>query len=67
GVFECTEQGDEMMTLLQGRCRIHDHATGGLVSLETGDSYMIKDGSRVTWEILEDVTKVFFAHKPGGY
>lgn len=67
GAFECTEQGDEMMTVLEGRCRIHDHATEDVVHLEAGDSYLIKDGSRVTWEILEDVTKVFFAYKAGGY
>ena len=67
GQFECTEQGDELMTVLSGRCRIVDHGTGEAVSLETGDSYVIRDGARVTWDILEDVTKVFFAHKPGGY
>lgn len=67
GVFECTEQGDELMTLLAGRCRITDHATGETVGLESGDTYKIKDGARVTWDILEDVTKVFFAYKPDGY
>ncbi len=67
GAFECTEQGDELMTILSGECRITDHATGKTVHLSQGDTYLIKDGTRVTWEIIEDVTKVFFAHKPGGY
>lgn len=67
GTFECTEQGDELMILLRGRCCITDHATGETVSLEAADTYMIRDGTRVTWDIQEDVTKVFFAHKAGGY
>ena len=67
GVFDCTEQGDEMMTILSGECRITDHATRAVAHLKTGDTYMIHDGARVTWDIIEDVTKAFFAHKPGGY
>ena len=67
GTFECTELGDELMTLLRGRCCITDQATGETVSLEAADTYMIRDGTRVTWDIQEDVTKVFFAHKAGGY
>ena len=67
GTFECTEQGDELMILLRGRCCITDHATGETGSLEAADTYMIRDGTRVTWDIQEDVTKVFFAHKAGGY
>jgi uncharacterized cupin superfamily protein len=67
GAFECTEQGDEMMTLLAGRCKITDHATGETTVLSAGDTYMIRDGSRVTWDIEETVTKVFFAFKADGY
>lgn len=67
GRFECTEQGDELMTILSGRCRITNHATGDSTDLGPGDSCFIRDGSRVTWDVLEDVTKVFFGHKPGGY
>ena len=67
GSFECTEQGDELMTVLSGLCRITDQATGQSAELRAGDSYFIHDGARVTWDILEDVTKVFFGHKPGGY
>lgn len=63
GVFECTEQGDELMTILSGRCRLIDMTTGKTTELETGDSLFVRDGSRVTWDIIEDVTKVFFGHK----
>jgi len=67
GVFECTEQGDELMTILSGRCRLTDMASGQISELTTGDSLFVQDGSRVTWDIIEDVTKVFFGHKPDGF
>lgn len=67
GVFECTEQGDEMMTILAGRCRITDHASGVTLELGPGDTAFTEDGARVTWEIVEDVTKVFLGYKPGGF
>ena len=67
GVFDCTEQGDELMTLLSGRCRITDHQTGIVAELGPGDSLVVRDGSRVTWDVIEEVTKVFFAYKADGY
>jgi uncharacterized cupin superfamily protein len=67
GVFECTEQGDELMTILSGLCRLTDMSSGQVTELSTGDSLFIRDGSRVTWEIIEDVTKVFFGHKADKY
>ena len=67
GVFECTEQGDELMTVLSGRCRLIDERTGEVSALAAGDTLFVRDGSRVTWDIEEDVTKVFFGHKPGGF
>lgn len=67
GAFECTEQGDELMTLLSGRCRLIDMTSGGVTHLSAGDSAFLRDGSRVTWDVLEDVTKVFFGHKADGY
>lgn len=67
GVFECTEQGDELMTILSGRCRLIDKANGQVNELETGDSFFVRDGSRVTWDIIEDVTKVFFGHRVDGF
>lgn len=67
GVFDCTEQGDELMTVLEGRCRITDRATGAAASLGPGDSLFLRDGMRVTWEVTEDVTKVFYGSKEGGF
>ncbi|MFD0858647.1 cupin domain-containing protein [Roseovarius aquimarinus] len=67
GAFECTEQGDELMTILAGRCRLIDHATGDARELAPGDSLFLRDGSRVTWDMREEVTKVFFGRKPGGF
>jgi len=67
GTFECTEQGDELMTVLTGRCRITDHATGVAVDLGPGDSLFVRDGARVTWDVREEVTKVFFGSRPGGF
>lgn len=67
GVFECTEQGDELMTILSGRCRLTDMVTSQVTELTEGDSLFIHDGSRVRWDIIEDVTKVFFGHKADKY
>jgi len=67
GVFECTEQGEELMTILSGRCRLTDHADGKVNELGPGDSILTRNGSRVTWDVIEDVTKVFYAHKADGF
>jgi len=67
GVFECTEQGDELMTVLSGQCRITRHEDGKACDLGPGDSLFVHDGSRVTWEVTEEVTKVFFGKKEDGF
>lgn len=67
GAFECTEQGDELMTILSGRCRLTDMASGQTKQLVAGDTLFVRDNSRVTWDIAEEVTKVFFGHKQGGF
>jgi len=67
GAFECTEQGDELMTVLSGACRIIDHATGAVTALTAGDTAFLRDGARVTWDVSGEVTKVFFGHREGGY
>ena len=66
-VFECTEQGDELMTILSGRCRLIDSDSGEIHELNASDTLFVHDGSRVTWDIIEDVTKVFFGHKGDGF
>ncbi|MFT5631077.1 MAG: putative cupin superfamily protein [Gammaproteobacteria bacterium] len=67
GALDCTEQGDELMTVLSGRCRITQHASGEVCDLGPGDTLFVRDGSRVTWDVSEDITKVFFGHKVSGY
>lgn len=67
GAFECTEQGDELMTVLAGRGRITWLETGATQELGPGDTLFVLDGSRVRWEVTEELTKVFFAHKQDGY
>ncbi|AGI67389.1 hypothetical protein OAN307_c17240 [Octadecabacter antarcticus 307] len=51
------------MTILSGRCRIIDKISGQISELNPGDSLFVHDSSRVTWYIVEDVTKVFFGRK----
>jgi len=67
GIFECTEIGDELMTILSGSCRLINHKDGSVHELDPGDSILTKDGSRVTWDVTEDVTKVFFGFKADGF
>ena len=67
GAVSCTEQGDELMTILSGTCLLINHTTGTETILKTGDSFFARDGDRVTWDITEDLTKVFFGHLASGY
>lgn len=67
GVFECMEQGDELMTVLEGQCVLINHTSGETHALGPGDSLFVRDKSHVTWDIEEDVTKVFLGYKADGY
>lgn len=67
GAFECIEQGDEMMTVLSGQGSLTDHASGTTRRLAPGDTLFIRDGSHVTWEIEEVLTKVFYGYRREGY
>ncbi|SMX25218.1 cupin domain-containing protein [Boseongicola aestuarii] len=67
GAFECTEQGHELMTVLSGKCRITWLESGEMRDLAPGDTLFVEDGRRVQWDVSEDLTKVFFGHKPDGY
>jgi uncharacterized cupin superfamily protein len=67
GAVSCIEQGDELMTILSGTCRLIHHEDNTYVTLTAGDSYFVYDGACVTWDVSEDVTKVFFGHLPSGY
>ena len=67
GKMECTEQGDELMTILHGVVEITDTATGQTVTIKAGDSMKIFDQQRLVWNVLEDVTKAFYGFKTDGY
>jgi len=65
GAFECTERGDELQTVLSGRvCLVRKD--GAANEFGPGDSFFTHKGERVTWDILEDVTKVFFTYDCDG-
>ncbi len=65
GVFTCTEAGDELQTLIRGRL-ILTRDDGESISCEPGDSIFTRKGERVTRDIQEDVTKVFFTYNSAG-
>ena len=67
GKVECTELGDELMTILSGHVRLINVADGSVNELGPGDSIFTSDGMRVIWDVTEDVTKVFFGHKADGF
>ena len=67
GKMECTEQGDELMTILSGTVEVTDVHSGQVVLLKPGDSMYSYHGKRVIWNVLEDVTKVFYGFKADGY
>ena len=59
GAFECTELGDELQTIISGRL-VLTRADGESIEAGPGDSIFTRKGERVTWDISETVTKVFF-------
>ena len=67
GTFECTEQGDELMTFLSGRCHLTDQSTGKSHVLGAGCSVYTAGGADVSWEIIREVIKVFLGSKSSGF
>ena len=65
GAFTCTEQGDELQTLIEGRLTL-TRAEGESIEAGPGDSIFTRKGERVTWDIHETVTKVFFTYNSEG-
>ena len=65
GAFECTEQGDELQTIVSGRL-VLTSADGVSMDCGPGDSIFTRKGERVTWDILEEVTKLFFSYNCDG-
>ena len=66
GAFECTELGDELQTILTGRVRLIK-ADGTAHDFGPGDSFFTHKGERVIWDVVEDVTKVFFSFSDEGF
>jgi len=66
GEFICNELGDEMQTVLDGNLRLK-FEDGTTYEFGPGDTFFTKQGDRVTWDILEDVTKVFMTVNSEGF
>ena len=67
GTMECTEQGDELCTIVSGTVHVTNVNTGETVTLQAGDSLKILDQQRLLWKVVQDVTKVFYGFKEDGY
>ena len=67
GAVTCTELSDELMTVLSGRCTLTDHGSGQSVALGPGDTLFVREGQRVTWDVHEDLTKVFYGTRASGF
>ena len=65
GTFSCTEQGDELQTIISGRL-ILTRDDGESIECGPGDSIFTRKGERVTWHIKLAVTKVFFTYNSDG-
>lgn len=65
GAFSCTELGDELQTIMRGRL-ILTRKDGKSIDCGPGDSIFTRKGERVTWDIQEDVIKVFFTYNANG-
>ena len=50
---------------MTGRLRIVQ-ADGSVQVFGPGDSFFTRKGERIVWDIIEDVTKVFFTYDRGG-
>ena len=66
GAVECNELGDELQTILTGRVRLI-RSDGTQDEYGPGDSFYTRKGERVTWDVIEDVTKVFFSYVEEGF
>ena len=64
GVYDCTEQADELQVILEGRVRLVE-ADGSEHMLGPGDTVFTREGERLVWDVRETVTKVFYAVRSG--
>jgi uncharacterized cupin superfamily protein len=65
GAFSCVEVGDELQTIISGRLTI-TRDDGESINCGPGDSIFTRKGERITWDIQETVTKVFFTYNASG-
>ncbi len=61
GAFTCTELGDELQTVIIGQLNI-TREDGETIECGPGDSIFTRKGERLTWDIKQAVTKVFFTY-----
>jgi len=61
GAFICTELGDELQTVISGQLTI-TRDDGETIECGPGDSIFTRKGERLTWDIKQTVTKVFFTY-----
>ena len=61
GAFTCTEVGDELQTLISGHLTI-TRDDGESIECGPGDTIFTRKGERLTWDIKQTVTKVFFTY-----
>lgn len=65
GAFECTELGDELQTIVEGRLTL-TKMDGTTIECGPGDSVLTRKGERVAWDIQMAVTKLFFTYNRDG-
>ena len=65
GAFSCTETGDELQTIIRGHL-ILTRDDGESINCNPGDSIFTRKGERLTWDIQQEVTKVFFTYNYAG-
>ena len=58
GKWHAFTERDEFCTILSGHCRLID-ADGNAQDYKTGDAFLIPNGFRGYWEVLETTTKHF--------
>lgn len=65
GSFQCTEKGNELQTILEGKLTLIDE-DGLEYDFGPGDSIYTEKGETITWKISETVRKVFFTYDEDG-
>ena len=53
--------------MLSGRVRVTWLESGATEEFAAGDSFFTREGERVVWDVVEDVTKVFFSYSDDGF